>query len=213
LQQQHGNRYAQQVVQHASQPATTVPVVQAKLMVGAAGDRYEREADSAARQMGAPPVASDGGGGTRVRPELEELEASISRARGGGQSLADRVLKPMEQAFGADFRRVRVHQGTESDELCRTIAARAFNVGDHVFVRNGEHVGNGSSGRHLLAHELAHVVQQRRPAAQSDDVIQAFWVRKGGAYRWVRDQAKKPGYVRTTEKRSTFKRPYAGGLH
>jgi hypothetical protein len=141
-----------------------------------------------------------------VQP-LEQPGASAHRSRGGGQSLADPVMRPMEQAFGADFRRVRVHQGAEPDELCRTIAARAFTIGDHIFVRNGEHVGTGPSGRHLLAHELAHVIQQQRPAAPPRDMIQAFWVRKGGTYKWVADQAKKQRYVRTAQGRRTFERP------
>jgi hypothetical protein len=199
LQGRYGNRHVQRVVAQARRggPAGAAPAIQAKLVLGAAGDRYEREADRVARQVGAqrladrgwsreaaaerddlgssaeqmmkPPAAWHGGAGTTAWPELE---ASISRASNGGRSLADPVLKPMEQAFGADFRRVRVHQDTASDELCRTIAARAFTVRDHIFFRKGEHAGEGSSGRHLLAHELAHVVQQD-PAADG---------RSGGRY-------------------------------
>ena len=64
----------------------------------------------------------------------------------------------MEQALGADFRRVRVHSDTESDGMCRSIGARAFTAGEHIFFRRGDGAESSTS---LLAHELTHVVQQR----------------------------------------------------
>ncbi|MEH2135719.1 eCIS core domain-containing protein [Nostoc sp.] len=95
-----------------------------------------------------------------------DLEASISQARGGGQAIADNIRKPMEQAFGADFSRVKVHTDGQSDQLNQSIQARAFTTGQDVFFRQGEYNPGSRGGQELLAHELTHVVQQNGGAVQ-----------------------------------------------
>ncbi|MEH2179309.1 eCIS core domain-containing protein [Nostoc sp.] len=89
-----------------------------------------------------------------------DLEASINQARGGGVAMADNIRQPMEQAFGADFSRVKVHTDGQSDQLNRSIAARAFTMGQDVFFGQGEYNPGSRGGQELLAHELTHVVQQ-----------------------------------------------------
>ena len=89
-----------------------------------------------------------------------DLEASINQARGGGQGMADNIRQPMEQAFGADFSGVKVHTDGQSDQLNRSIQARAFTTGQDVFFRQGEYNPGSRGGQELLAHELTHVVQQ-----------------------------------------------------
>jgi hypothetical protein len=66
----------------------------------------------------------------------------------------------MEPRFGHDFSRVRVHADAKAAESARAVNARAYTVGRSV-VFGGEQVAPGTpAGRMLLAHELAHVVQQ-----------------------------------------------------
>ncbi|MCA9934152.1 MAG: DUF4157 domain-containing protein [Ardenticatenaceae bacterium] len=95
-----------------------------------------------------------------------DLEQSIQNARSGGQSLADNVREPMEQAFGADFGGVRIHANGQADGLNRSIQARAFTTGSDIFFRNGEYNPGSSQGQELLAHELTHVVQQNGVGVQ-----------------------------------------------
>ncbi|MEA5602717.1 DUF4157 domain-containing protein [Nostoc sp. UHCC 0252] len=95
--------------------------------------------------------------GMAARPDLE---TSINQARGGGQAIADNIRKPMEVAFGADFSGVKVHTDGQSDQLNRSIQARAFTTGQDVFFRQGEYNPGSRGGQELLAHELTHVVQQ-----------------------------------------------------
>ncbi|WKX74571.1 DUF4157 domain-containing protein [Streptomyces sp. XD-27] len=71
----------------------------------------------------------------------------------GGTPLDGRLRAEMERAFAADFGDVRVHRGPYADELCALLDADACTRGSHVYLR-----GDGSW---LLAHELAHVLQQR----------------------------------------------------
>ncbi|MEH1916916.1 eCIS core domain-containing protein [Nostoc sp.] len=62
----------------------------------------------------------------------------------------------MEQAFGADFSGVKVHTNGQSDQLNRSIQARAFTTGQDVFFREREYNPGSQGGQELLTH----VVQQ-----------------------------------------------------
>ena len=66
----------------------------------------------------------------------------------------------MEPRFGRDFSRVRVHADTRAADSARAVAARAYTVGSDVVFGPGEYAPATTAGRHLIAHELAHVVQQ-----------------------------------------------------
>ena len=99
-----------------------------------------------------------------------DVETFINQARGGGQSMADNIRQPMEQAFGADFSRVKVHTDGQSDQLNRSIQARAFTTGQDMFFRSGEYNPGSRGGQELIAHELTHVVQQNGRATRSHPI-------------------------------------------
>lgn len=92
-----------------------------------------------------------------VEPSIEN---AIDRKRGGGEEMATDSRSRMETFFGADFSDVHMHTDKESDELNRSLNAKAFTVGKDIFFRQGEYNPVSSSGQELLAHELTHVVQQ-----------------------------------------------------
>ncbi len=77
--------------------------------------------------------------------------------RAAGQPLEPRLRQCLEAAFGANFADVRVHVGREAASL----GALAFTSGSDVYFAPGQYDTESERGRHLLAHELAHVVQQR----------------------------------------------------
>ncbi|MGB9275633.1 MAG: DUF4157 domain-containing protein, partial [Terrimicrobiaceae bacterium] len=79
--------------------------------------------------------------------------------------IAPAVRRPLERRFGADFSRVRVHDGAGAANLCRDYDARAFTQGSNIYFASGEYETQSRRGRHLLAHELTHVVQQTSPGA------------------------------------------------
>jgi len=112
------------------------------------GNRYVDRVLSLARE--------DPGGG-EVSPSIED---AIQEKRGGGQNLDSGVQRHMEGAFGANFNNVRVHTDTHSDDLNRSLNARAFTTGQDIFFRQGAYQPGSSTGRELIAHELTHVVQQ-----------------------------------------------------
>lgn len=81
--------------------------------------------------------------------------------RGPGQPLATPVLREMEARLGAGFSDVRVHTDDAAHQAARAVSARAFTAGSHVAFRRGGYDPGSAAGKRTLAHELAHVVQQR----------------------------------------------------
>jgi len=72
----------------------------------------------------------------------------------------------MEPRFGRDFSRVQVHADALAAESARAMGARAFTVSPHIVFGNGEASLATNTGRRLLAHELAHMVQQEGNLSQ-----------------------------------------------
>ena len=80
---------------------------------------------------------------------------------GGGSPLETDARGFLEERMGADFSDVRVHTGAKADESARSISAQAYTVGNDVVFRSGAYQPGTESGRHVLAHELTHVLQQK----------------------------------------------------
>ncbi len=67
----------------------------------------------------------------------------------------------MESRFGHDFGDVRIHDDGPAAESAHTVNAHAYTVGQDIAFASGKYDPHSESGKHLLAHELAHTVQQR----------------------------------------------------
>ncbi|GGK10096.1 hypothetical protein GCM10010123_45040 [Pilimelia anulata] len=78
-----------------------------------------------------------------------------------GRPLPVPVRAEMEGRLGADFADVRVHTDGAAHESAVGVAALAYTSGSHIVFRRGAFAPGTAAGRHTLAHELAHVVQQR----------------------------------------------------
>lgn len=90
----------------------------------------------------------------------ESVARAIEHRRGAGMPLPARVRAEMEPAFGSDLSDVRLHTDSAAHELSESVQARAFTVGSDIFFKQGNYDTTSRGGRKLLAHELAHVVQQ-----------------------------------------------------
>jgi len=162
--------------------------IQAKLTIGAVGDKSEQEADrvaaSVVQQINRPAMVSSAPGEMvqgkesqqdeelKMKPRVQgvsaigegeastELSGAINRARGKGKPLDPSLQGKMGEAMSADFSGVKVHTNAQSDRLNQSIQAKAFTVGSDVFFRRGEYNPGSKGGQELLAHELTHVVQQ-----------------------------------------------------
>jgi len=86
-----------------------------------------------------------------------------------GRPLAEPVRTDMEARLGADFSDVRVHTDGAAHESAESVAAHAYTSGSHIVFQRGGYNPASDAGRHVLAHELTHVIQQRQgPVAGAD---------------------------------------------
>jgi len=90
----------------------------------------------------------------------ESVSGRIKSNMGAGNSMSPNTRCFMETRFDADFSEVKIHTGSESVQLSRQLNAQAFTVSNHIYFNDGRYQPETDSGKHLLAHELTHVVQQ-----------------------------------------------------
>lgn len=202
---------------HSFAPAA----MQRKLMVNTPGDLFEQEADLVAEQVMRTPEAQlqrtcgCGGRCAECRNEHDQhghLQTQSSRAVGSqeivappiaqevlhssGRPLATAAREIMEERFGHDFSRVRVHADDKAADAARAVHARAYTVGRDIVFGSGEYAPATAEGKRLLAHELTHVVQQR---GSELDAPGGMIQRQGGAGKekakapppWTADELKK----------------------
>lgn len=110
---------------------------------GTYGTSLQRKATGGAAQVGIPPIVQD-------------------VLRSPGQPLDAATRSFMEPRFGHDFSKVRVHADGPAAESARGVNALAYTVGRDVVFDSGQYAPSTREGTRLLAHELAHVVQQSR---------------------------------------------------
>ena len=143
--------------------------LQRKLAIGASNDPLELEADRVADQVlkgpghaatsSTPPRIQRYS--TRANESADAVPESVDRVlASSGRPLEPALRGDMEQRFGHDFSRVRVHTDAAAHESAHAVGALAYTVGDRMVFANGQFQPQASSGRRLLAHELTHVVQQ-----------------------------------------------------
>jgi hypothetical protein len=98
---------------------------------------------------------------TQVPTITSSAEAAVQSVRHrGGRPLDPATRAFMEPRFGHDFRHVRVHTGPQAVEAAQAVRAHAFTIGPNMAFGHGQYAPETTAGRRLLAHELAHVVQQ-----------------------------------------------------
>jgi len=112
------------------------------------------------------------GGGARKAPRASEVQAQL----GAGRGLESGTRSRMESVFGSSLSGVRVHTDPAAGTLADGLNARAFAVGQHIAFSPGEYRPGTPIGDALIAHEVAHVLQQPQgsglgaaPATQQGD--------------------------------------------
>src|SRR5512135_28301 len=142
-------------------------------------------ADALVSTSGSHAVVGDGSAGThilalqrsignaavsRMLGQARHAPAAVQRSavhdvlRAPGQPLSAPVKEEMEARFGANFSQVRVHTDDAARASVAAVGARAYTSGNHVVIEPG------AADRRTLAHELAHVIQQRQgPVSGTDD--------------------------------------------
>lgn len=169
--------------------------VQPSLKIGAPDDPYEREADRMADRISLMPLhnfTAGGGISSDAKPanvqrneEVFTMPDGVQRSADGsmhtsnsftsklqsgdpGAPISSPVRQGMESAFQADFSSVRIHTGTEAASMSGEIGAQAFAYQNHIYFNDNKYDPQSASGRHLLAHELTHTVQQGAAPVKRD---------------------------------------------
>lgn len=117
--------------------------------------------------------------------ECKKKQETVQRKAAGpaeidfAPPIVDRVLnspgRPLDKAtrdyfeprFGYDLGKIRIHSDAQAAESARAVNALAYTVGDRIAFASGHYAPQSSAGRRLLAHELAHTIQQSGPGARS----------------------------------------------
>jgi hypothetical protein len=156
----------------AAGPARPPVGLPAHLAVSAPSDAPEREADRAATRVlakaepvrpcpcggGCPDCRGAPTGAAVMPPGLPPIVAGAVSS--GGAPLPPRFRAVMEAGFGQDLRRVRLHAGDRAARSAESLGATAYTVGSHIVLGHAVRSAAPGERRRLLAHELAHVVQQ-----------------------------------------------------
>jgi Domain of unknown function (DUF4157)/Bacterial protein of unknown function (DUF922) len=90
------------------------------------------------------------------------LEARLNRMRGMGQEMPELARHYFERRFGEDFSSVRIHTKPRTAKIADALRARAFTKNKDIYFAHNQYEPGSQKGRKLLAHELAHVTQQKR---------------------------------------------------
>ncbi len=162
--------------------------IQCQLIVGNANDPLEAEADAMAdrvmrmpdtplverksaecvegdKQLQRKPLAAcitpfiqtKGAEGGAIS---EAFSSQLGGSKGGGKHMDNNTQTFMESRFGTDLSHVNIHVDGESAAMNQSLHAKAFTLGSDIYFNHGQYRPDSSEGRHLLAHELAHTVQQ-----------------------------------------------------
>ncbi|SMO63979.1 protein of unknown function [Saccharicrinis carchari] len=93
--------------------------------------------------------------GTSLAPSIEARLSNSS-----GSYLDTPIRHEMEAGFGTDFSKVKVYADSEAIQMNHELYAQAFSHGSDIYFNEGKYKPNSREGKHLLAHELTHTIQQ-----------------------------------------------------
>lgn len=105
------------------------------------------------------PVQKKSNNGT---PEIQNnrVETNLSNSKNGGNRMDKTTKKEMESGFGADFSNVRIHTDDNAVKMSQELGAHAFTHKNDIYFNQGKYNPESKEGKHLLAHELTHTIQQ-----------------------------------------------------
>ncbi|HEY1177397.1 MAG TPA: DUF4157 domain-containing protein [Phytomonospora sp.] len=147
------------------------------------GDRVEATPDHdlmyQAAANGRPDVLGSNGllglqravGNAGVGALMEEERSPVHDViTSGGNALDTDTRTDMETRFGGqDFGDVRIHTDGAAHNSAKSVNAQAYTVGSNIVFQQGNYDPGSDSGKHMLAHELTHVVQQRSGPVDGTD--------------------------------------------
>ena len=162
-------------------------IIQPKLTIGQSNDKYEQEADRVADQVMRMPQSDQPVQrkcekceeelqmkplNSAITPIIQQksnaegtvapdnISQTLAKSKSGGQPLDATTNQLMSRGIGADFSNVKIHTDSSAIQMNQQLNAKAFTNGSDVYFNQNQYNPQSSEGKHLLAHELTHVVQQ-----------------------------------------------------
>ncbi len=110
-----------------------------------------------------PAIQKSGDGNSYASPAVAQ---QIHQTKGQGSYMAKSTRNELGQKMGADFSKVKIHTDQNAAALNDSLGAKAFTHGNDIYFNKGNYDPGSSKGKHLLAHELTHTIQQKGNAQE-----------------------------------------------
>jgi hypothetical protein len=136
---------------------------------------FAAKSQRAAPSGGQAKTAVRAGGPAKIASRVRDV------VDGPGELLDPATRDFMELRFGHSFGAVRVHADGRAADSARAVNAAAYTVGPHIVFGGGAYAPQSAAGRRLLAHELAHVVQQSRGGTRAPAPLAGGALERWGA--------------------------------
>ncbi len=101
------------------------------------------------------------------------IESRLNQSKGKGKQMDGGIKSEMESGFGNDFSKVNIHTDENAAQMSQDLGAQAFAHGNDVYFNKGKYNPESSKGKHLLAHELTHTIQQSGTVQKKPDNTKA----------------------------------------
>ncbi|VXB29721.1 conserved hypothetical protein [Flavobacterium sp. 9AF] len=131
---------------------------------------------------------------------ITDVETGINTSKGCGSPLPQNTKREMESGFGADFSNVRIHNDANATKMNQQLGSQAFATGNNIYFNEGKYNPSSTNGKHLLAHELTHTIQQGASVRMKPEISDAPEMIQGSFLDyvpdWIINQARHiPGYT------------------
>ncbi|MFL5766188.1 MAG: DUF4157 domain-containing protein [Bacteroidia bacterium] len=149
-------------------------LIQPKLEISNPQDKAEQQADKVAEgvmkgdatvsqkvlsEKATSEISTKGDGD--VTQTTDSFDGKLQGTKGQGQKLDTIQRKELESHTGTDLSSVNIHTNSNASEMSESINAKAFTHGQDIYFKEGQYNPSSNEGKSLLAHEVAHTVQQK----------------------------------------------------
>lgn len=154
-------------------------VVQPKLVIGASNNVYEKEADAMADNVVIKPsdVKATNNHEQNIVPGLNSLPPTHAVLQAQGNLIDAETRSFMESRLGHNFSNIKIHNNPSANQSAKDINALAYTYRNNIVFAKDKYQPQTIAGKKLLAHELAHTIQQENgtvSATSENGVVQRF---------------------------------------
>jgi hypothetical protein len=171
-QQTRGNRYTQNLISQIQLSSNRSRTIQRQCACGGTCSQCSAPASVMTTEPLLVQTQSNGHSQPNGSSPAGPMDNRDLIPNGNGQPLDETTRRFMEAQFGTDFGGVRVHTDGAAADSAEALGANAYTTGRDIYFAAGKYAPESGGGQHLLAHELAHTVQQAQGSAPLEGATQ-----------------------------------------